>query len=41
MAEQHLYSPQIGTVIEQMRRKSVAQGVRRQRRVHASLHRVA
>lgn len=31
MAEQHLYRAQIRTVIEQMRRESVAQSVRRQR----------
>jgi hypothetical protein len=28
MAQQHLHSPQIGTVVQQMRGKRVAQGVR-------------
>ena len=35
MAEQHLHHAQVGTVVEQVRGKGVAQGVRRQRRQHA------
>ena len=40
MPQQHLYGPQIGAVVQQVRRKSVPQGVRRNRYLHARCQRV-
>jgi hypothetical protein len=42
VSEQHLYDPQICTVVQQMCRKGMAQGVRRQFfRIYAGVQRVA